>query len=326
MKKWISMILVFSMMLGLYGCASTNSRTTEVVDLPENSIYMYYIDSATCELLTEEYALDTAKSNKENITGILQTMFGEKLGSQTNLIAGSMKMIRYSYKEESGLVRITVNVANELNDQYYEVLAKAAITRTLCQLDYIDTVQFEVYDSSTMMENGTTIESYDESSFVDAEDEGGYLQKGVITLYFANESGDMLVEYEKTVEITNNVSLEQLVIESLIEGPMREGYGKTIPEGTILKKVSIKDGVCYVDLSSDFNNTLNTCMDTITIYSVVNSLCKLPTINKVQFLINGEKQSFYREVIPFDGMFEFQRDLIQKEEEEASNQVISKQL
>lgn len=319
MKKWISFCLFFSLILGLFGCSDTGASgtaTTEIAELPENTIYLYYIDSASYELSYVPYVLEETESESKGIESILNVMFTEVPDNQTNLISASMRLLRSAYQKDTSLARVIVNVANELNDQYVEVLAKAAITKTLCQLDYVENVQFEIYDSSTISDEQSTIETYDSISFVDAEEEGGFLETGVITLYFANESGDMLLEYDKAVEISNNVSLEQLVIESLITGPLREGYYPTIPEGTTLKKISIKDGVCYVDLSVEFNNTLNTCMDTTTIYSVVNSLCELPTINRVQFLINGEKQELYRATIPFDGMFEWQPDLIQEPEQE----------
>lgn len=316
MKRWISVFLAVCLLLLLFGCSNEGTDTTELADVPENSIYLYYIDSTTYELLSVLYTMEVTESESKSIENILDVMFNEVPDSQTNLISGSMRLLRCAYQEDTSLARVIVNVANELNDQYIEVLAKAAITRTLCQLDYVDNVQFEIYDSSTISDEKYVIETYDEISFVDAEEEGGFLQTGVITLYFANEKGDMLLEYDKAVEISNNVSLEQLVMESLITGPLREGYTPTIPEGTTVKKISIKDGVCYVDLSVEFNATLNTCLDTITIYSVVNSLCELPTINRVQFLINGEKQEFYRNTIPFDGMFERQMELVQEPEKD----------
>lgn len=48
----------------------------------------------------------------------------------------------------------------------------------------------------------------------------------------------------------------------------------------------------------------------------MNSLVELPTVSKVQFLKNGEKQPFYRETMPFDGIFERNLDLIEQEETE----------
>lgn len=314
MKKWISICLSVLLVFMLTGCSDQTATSESEEELPEGYIYLYYVDGDNLELLKEPYELMPNVSSAENAAYILKYMLTETPGDRVNLMSSAMTMSQSSYDQEEKRIQITVNVANELNDQYIEVLTKEAITLTLCQLEDVDSVQFKIYDSSTMMDE-TDYEVYDEYSFVN-EEEGGFLQKGVITIYFANESGDMLLEYDKAVEITNNVSLEQLVIESLITGPLRDGYGQTIPDGTTLKKISTKDGVCYVDLSGDFNGTLDTCMDVVTIYSVVNSLCELPTINKVQFLIDGEKQEFYRETIPLDGMFEFQEGLIEEVEDD----------
>ncbi len=317
MKRWICIFLSALMVFMLVGCSTQPAVSETEEELPEGCISLYYVDGNNYELLSEVYELSPDISQIGNISFILQYMLTGMPGNQTNLMAGTMTMVQFSYDEMEKWVQITVNVVSELNDQYLEVLTKQAITLTLIQLDYVDSVRFKIYDSSTMV-NETIYENYDEYSFVNAEEEGGFLEQGVITIYFANEEGDMLLEYDKSVEVTNNISLEQLVIESLITGPLREGYGQTIPDGTTLKKISIKDGVCYVDLSGEFNGTLDTCMDMVTIYSIVNSLCELPTIKKVQFLIDGEKQEFYRETIPFDGMFEFQEELIEDLEEESN--------
>ncbi len=320
MKKWITYIVIAILCLTLTGCDSDSNASTATTELPEGSILIYYINDDTYEFGTETYALNQEASTLEQVQDILDIMFSSTNGINTtsttnqqraNVIASSMKMMDVRFRD--GQATITVNITNEQPDTYPVVLSKAAITQTLCQLGEVEQVAFTIYDSSKVLEGGTAIEYYNDISFVDNEKEGGYLQRGIITLYFADETGNMLLEYDKSVEITTDVSLEQLVIESLIAGPMRDGYYKTIPDGTTLKKISIKDGVCYVDLSGEFNNKLDNCMDEVTIYSVVNSLCELPTINKVQFLINGEKQEFYRETIPFDGMFEMQSDIIKKE-------------
>ena len=41
---------------------------------------------------------------------------------------------------------------------------------------------------------------------------------------------------------------------------------------------------------------------------------ELPAISKVQFLKNGEKVQFYRETLPFDGVFERNLDIIEQED------------
>lgn len=292
------------------GCRESSNQVTEEVQLAPDAIWMYTVDSVNLNLVKNEYVINNDFSVNKKVAGILYYMTREYKDEQGYTLNSAMKIINNEYDERYHIVNLRVNVANELEDEYVEMLWKAAITKTLCQIEGVDEVKFECYDSS-QPGVGVVLEFFDETSFVDAETEGGYLQKDTITIYFANEQGDKLIEYNKMVEITTDVSLEQVVIESLIAGPQREGYGATIPEGTTLKRISIKDGVCYVDLSGEFNQAQTECVDMVTLYSVVNSLCELPTVNKVQFLINGEKQALFREVIPFDGMLERNMDLVE---------------
>lgn len=86
---------------------------------------------------------------------------------------------------------------------------------------------------------------------------------------------------------------------------------KTIPDGTELLNVSTKDGICYVDFNEKFMDKMEGIKDEVVIYSVVNSLVELSTINKVQFTINGEIKKNYREGISFDGLFERNLDLVE---------------
>ena len=200
MKRWFGILLSICLIWTLTGCSGSETTSTESTELTEGSIYMYYIDPVKYELLSKVYTVDANQTEDEVISDLLSNLFQKNIEGQTNLIPSSMKVVWYYYNTDTHMLQMRVNVANELDDSYVEVLSKAAITNTLCQLDYVSNVQFEIYDSSTMMENGNTIETYDEVSFVNAEAEGGYLQKGVITLYFANETGDMLVEYDKFLQ------------------------------------------------------------------------------------------------------------------------------
>ena len=194
------------------------------------------------------------------------------------------------------------------------LLCKAAAVKALCQLDYVDSVVFNCRNSADAYTDEYTQETYTAEDFVSSSSDGGYVQKGQIDIYFANADGTALRRYPKLVEISNNVSLEQIVIESLLTGPLREGFVATMPEGTQLNKISVKDGVAYVDFNEAFNGQAGELRSEMTLYSVVNSLCSLPTINRVQILINGEKQDVYRETIDISNTLERNLDIIEKEE------------
>ena len=62
----------------------------------------------------------------------------------------------------------------------------------------------------------------------------------------------------------------------------------TINPSTKIINVMTKDGVCYVNLSEDFLTVVGNVPTKVSVYSIVNSLVELNSVNKVQILVNGE--------------------------------------
>ena len=67
------------------------------------------------------------------------------------------------------------------------------------------------------------------SDFVDSIRDVNSFERTELTLYFANEAGDQLVEEKREVMQNSNTSLERLIVEQLIEGPQELGHYATIP-------------------------------------------------------------------------------------------------
>ena len=105
--------------------------------------------------------------------------------------------------------------------------------------------------------------------------------------------------------------MERLIIEQLIAGPETEGAYPTIPSNVKLLSISINDSVCSINLDAAFlNNTLPVQND-IPIYSIVNSLLELSTVNRVQIRINGSQDAMFRDQIPLNIVFERNYDYIE---------------
>lgn len=68
---------------------------------------------------------------------------------------------------------------------------------------------------------------------------------------------------------------------------------KIIPEGTKLLGIETKDKICYVNFSKEFVNNAGSGSyeTTMILYSVVNSLCELDTVDSVQILIEGKSDA-----------------------------------
>ncbi|KAF1083833.1 Sporulation and spore germination [Sporotomaculum syntrophicum] len=124
----------------------------------------------------------------------------------------------------------------------------------------------------------------------DGSDQSAQNQQKV-TLYFSDEQAMYLLPEERTVT-KGHESLEAAVIQELINGPGKDSLVRTIPEDTKLISISVVNGVANVNFSKEFQSKHwgGSAGETMTLYSVVNSLCELPGIEKVQFLLEGEKK------------------------------------
>jgi germination protein M len=193
-----------------------------------------------------------------------------------------------------------------------EVLCRAAIVRTMTQIDGVDCVSFYVGDTPLVDSNGAVVGNMYQESFIENPGEQiNSIQETSLTLYFANEDGDALVkEMRSDVYYSSNVSLEKLVMEQLLEGPDDAGSVSALPEGTRLVNVSVADGVCYVSLDDTFKNQDYKINEAIVIYSIVDSLTELPSVGKVQISVNGDTSGVYRDSYSLSNVYERNLDFV----------------
>ena len=198
-----------------------------------------------------------------------------------------------------------------------EILRRAAIVKTLCQVPGVEDVQFYVAGQPLTTSNMEAVGIMTASQFIDnTGGETSYKQNATLNMYFSDYKGTALVEVPVEITYDATIPLEQLAIEQLMKGPYSiEGINKksvlpTIPAGTRLNNVTVKENTCYVDFSSDFLNKRKSVTSDVAIYSVVNTLVELPAINKVQFSIDGGQVLEYSDSVGFGEPFERNLDLV----------------
>lgn len=110
-----------------------------------------------------------------------------------------------------------------------------------------------------------------------------------VTLYFADQNGDYLKA--ETREIQFVPGLARATVEELIMGPKTKGLARTMPEGTKLKDIDIKKGLCIVNLSKEFQDKHwgGSSGELLTVYSLVNTLTQFPAVEAVEILVEGQK-------------------------------------
>ena len=194
-----------------------------------------------------------------------------------------------------------------------EVLCRAAVVRTMTQIDGVDCVAFYIGDAPLTDAKGNLVGTMNQDSFIENPGEQiNAIQTTTLTLYFSNRDGDALVKETQTVHYSSNISIEKLVIEHLLEQPKNAKGKSAIPSGTKLLSVTTVDGVCYVNFDAGFTNQDYEIQEPIVIYSIVNSLSELSTVSKVQISVNGSTKGVYRDSYKLDKIYDRNLDYLEE--------------
>ena len=202
-----------------------------------------------------------------------------------------------------------------------EILCRAAIVRTLTQVEDVMYVSFTVDSTPLVDSRGSLVGSMSNESFV--ENPGAQINSSIstsLTLYFSDAEGTALVPETRVVHHSSNVSADKLVMEQLIAGPRTSGLQATVPSGTKVMTISVVDRVCYVNLDETFMNQNQEITETVVLYSIVDSLTNLPEVDKVQISINGDTKGKLRFTYDLVTMYEADPSLIKNDSETEQEQ------
>lgn len=286
MRKMVWALSVF-LCMALAACGKAE-------EYGENTYEVYYVsNSATkVEMHPHEMKADTVEGQLEELLACLSTN-PAKLEYQAPLCMGFDILSR---KLEDGRVQIDVSAAYQGLPVTTQVLVRAAIVRTLTQIDGIGMVLMTVEGNPLYDNNGRVVSWMGASQFIDNDgNEINTYELARIRLYFAGESGTELISTYREKRYSTNLSLERFVVEELIAGPGEQAQGRypSINPNTKILSVMTRDGVCYVNLDDNFLTVVNNVSTDVSIYSIVNSLIELSNVNKVQILVNGEVPSSF---------------------------------
>jgi germination protein M len=281
----------------------------------ENEFTVYYLNPDVTTLVPCDVTLEHTEGYDQikDLLDILQTQPTDAGMRQT--ISSEITVLGV----DVGTYQITVDfdAAYRNLESIEEILTRAAIVKTLLQnTDYLY-VQFTVNGEPLVNENGVAVGSMGLDSFV--ENPGQQIssrQTARLTLYFANEEGNALIAETRDVRYSSNTSMDKLVMEQLLDGPKENGLLATIPSGTKLITISTVDGVCYVNLDETFANQNQEITEQAVLYSIVDSLTELQTIDKVQLSINGDTKGKVRFTYDLSTMYEEDLSLITVRQEE----------
>ncbi len=300
-KMWLWLLFLI-MITTLAGC----SKRAEEPGTPQEGVYkIYYLNASMTRLAPREYHTDT--KGQEELVAELMNEFLNVPNDVDSQVALSDKVGYLGYRQEERVLFLYFDAGytNRVNmKNTREILCRAALAKTMTQIDGIDYISIYVADQPLLDSYGNPVGVMADSDFIEGISDINAYEKSQLRLFFADETGSRLVEESREVVHSINTSLERLIVEELIKGPGTEGRFPTLPGDTKLLNVSLNENICYINFDSTFlNNTLEV-KEYIPIYSIVNSLSEISTVSKVQITINGSQDVMFRDVISLNTQFE----------------------
>ena len=291
-KKWYFLFLLI-MMMSFVGC-----QKEEAV----SSYHVAYLNKDKTEIVRVGYEPKNSMVN-DLIAEFLVVLCSDSGNVEYRKpIPNDVEVIRYSL-DGAMLTIVFDEDYNKMSDSD-KVLCIAAVVRTMTQIEGVDCVTFYVGSKPMEDARGNILGTLYADSFVENPGKQiNSIQEATLTLYFSNEKGDGLIKETREVHYSSNISVEKLIMEQLLKGPQAKGLKSAIPSGTKLVSVSVVDGICYVNLDSNFKNQDYSVKENIVIYSIVNSLSEMSSISSVQISVNGDTSGAYRDNLKLSDMY-----------------------
>lgn len=109
-----------------------------------------------------------------------------------------------------------------------------------------------------------------------------------VILYYPNKEMEHLVPEIRVVSLSNEKT-EEIAVNELLKGTEEKGLKSIIPKDTEILSLDIVEDIAYISFSSELlDKDYEEEEEAFIIYSIVNTLTNIPTINKVQILIDGK--------------------------------------
>jgi len=264
-------------------------------------ITLYYTNEGNSQVVTETRSVTIPRNEKLPQIAIEELLKGPETEGLKSTIPQGTKLLSLDVKDKIA----TVNLSEDFTGfpgTMAESLAIISIVNTLTDLDGIEQVKILVNGRELIAPSGNP---YGLLKKYDIEQINRDLNKQVITLYFPDEQAMYVVPEQR--EIIKDKPIAEIIVEELMKGPKSPGLSPTtIPEEAKLISVEVKDNTAYVNFSKELveKHIGGSTGEMMTILPIVNSLTELPEIEKVQFLVEGQKVKTLAGHITFDEPFE----------------------
>lgn len=302
-KRFFAVLIATAIIMSFAACSAVDDNADK------DKLSVYYINSEAYEsggdyIEAYDYYLSDNEDMINNALDYLSRPPADS-GLQTSLVKGTTI---YSYELENRVIDVNLSPAYLLLTELEKATVKCCLTLTLCgisEVEYLNIYVDEKLVDEKLETRMMIVEDTDTNEF-----------EKRICLYFPEENNYYLRTEYRVLTVDQDVSLAEYVVEELINSTQAEGLQPSVPEGTRLLSVELKNGVCIVNFSKEFveNRPSTAAGQRLTIYSIVNSLDELDNIDAVLFRVEGKSEGGY-EYININDTFTAFEDIVYNPQE-----------
>lgn len=279
-----AVLLTLVLLSGMTGCAREEKE--------DSGLLLYYLNEDLSSLNTLSYLMEDGKSKADLSPQEMADDMLEQLATPSGDVRSIAPIQNFTVTGttlQNGTLTVFLSSDYEELEAVREILTRAALVNTLCQIDGVDSVSFLCGDHPLTNEDGSVVTAMNSDMFIfNSGKEIMNYEKVRLHLYFANEDGDQLVDTYRNVVYNSNISMERLVVEQVLKGPNSDVVFPTLNPAAKVLSVTTRDGVCYVNLDQAFLTEPYGVTSQVAIYSLVNSLTELSSVSAVQITIEGK--------------------------------------
>ncbi len=308
-KKYKNSYKIIFLMLVMLVMTSCGDGVVDEKIPNQEEISVYFVNQLDGKLVAEKLFLDPKEIDTEEArvrVAIEALVKGPQSTSLSGVITNDLKIQTVDLIGNSA--KVSVSSQYKDLDVQQQMILRASMVRTLTNFSFINSVEFLVDNEPLKSPDGEKIGPiFRDDIILEQPDPKPPTNVQNIVLYFADEDGVGLVAENRKIQISSNVPLERYIVEELIKGPQNNKNVQTVPSETKINDIKTKDGVCQIDLSTEFKSKHpgGSASETLTIYSIVNSLTESsPKVKKVAFLIDGKKQTEFKGHLDLSILFE----------------------
>lgn len=312
MKRLALWLLLSALLIVAAGCNKTKSDVQDTQPALEDGQYrVYYLTQDGLHLDTEVRNAD-ADTPEDLARELLRIMQAPSEHGHNCAFGSGVSLLNLRIREGS----LNVHFSREYNSlkSTREILARAAIVRTLTAIEGVDSVLFYVEETPFRDANGHTPGALAAGDFELNFFEN--LATARLKLYFTDATGSELSEEVREISYGYGTTLSETVLQQLIAGPAQEDHRAVLPENTEILSANVNNGICYVLLSKNVISEIETLgvKPRTMVYSVVNSLTELTAINRVVIRFEGVVGEPFGEELPLLDPLERDLDIIKEEQ------------